>query len=116
MEISKIFSIFFNFVQEGMNIIIAKFKGTHVLPRFYKMDEKFRASLKESGITDCTISTLIVQDILSKDNLSSLNDEEFKLLQGELTVGQAFFLRLYKNKVNELIPPNAQSGGKGKFL
>ena len=36
MEISK---NFLNFVQEGMNIIIAKFKGTHVLPRCYKMDE-----------------------------------------------------------------------------
>ena len=99
-----------------MNIIIANFQGTHVLPRCYKMDEKLRASLKESGITDSTISTLIVQDILSKDILSSLNDEEFKLLQGELTIGQVCLLRLYKNKVNELTPPNAQSGGKGKCL
>ena len=80
------------------------------------MDEKFRASLKESGITDSTISTLIVQDIVSKDILSSLNDKEFKVLQGELTVNQACLLRLYKNKVNELTPLNAQSGGKGKCL
>ena len=93
-----------------MYIIIAKFQGMH------KMNEKFRASLKESGITDSTISSLIVQDILSKDILSSLNDEEFKLLQGKLTVSQTCLRRLYKNKLNELIPPNAQSGGKGKCL
>ena len=100
-----------------MNIIITKFQGNmHVPPRCYKMNETFRASLKESGITDSTISTLIVQDIVSKDILSSLNDEEFKLLQSELTVGQVCLLRLYKNKVNELTPPNAQSGGKGKCL
>ena len=42
-----------------MNIIIAKFQGMHVLPHCYKMNEKFRASLKESGITDSTESTLI---------------------------------------------------------
>ena len=75
-----------------------------------EMNEKFRASLKESGITDSTISTLIVQDILSKDILSSLNDEEFKLLQCQLTVGQVCLLRLYKNKVNELTPSKVQSG------
>ena len=31
-----------------------------------KMNENFRASLQESGITDFTISTSIVQDIMSK--------------------------------------------------
>ena len=80
------------------------------------MNKKFRASLKESGITDSTRCTLIVQDMLSKNILSSLNDEDFKLLQGQLTVGQVCFLKLYKNKVNELIPPKAQSGEKGKYL
>ena len=89
MEIMKKFSIFLILHRRDMNIIVARFQGTDVLPRCYKMNEKFRASLKESGITDSTISGLIVQDILSKDILSSLNDEEFKLLQGELTVSQA---------------------------
>ena len=85
MEITKIFSIFLILRKRDMNIIVARFQGMDVHPRSYKMNEKFRASLKESGITDSTISSLIVQDILSKDILSSLNDEEFKLLQGELS-------------------------------
>ena len=88
MEITKTFSIFLILRRRDMNIIVARFQGMDVLPRCYKMNEKFRASLKESGITDSTISSLIVQDILSKDILSYLNDEEFKLLQGELTVSQ----------------------------
>ena len=40
-----------------------------------KKNEKFKANLKESGITVSTISTSKVQDILLKDILSSLNDE-----------------------------------------
>ena len=83
MEISKFFSFVLILCRRDMIIIIAKFQGNmHVPPRCYKMNEKLRANLKESGITDSTISTLIVQDILSKNNLSSLNDEEFKITSG----------------------------------
>ena len=104
MEIFKFFSV---------HAVYAKFQDTHML---LENEWKFRANLKERGITDSMISTLIVRDILSKDILSSLNDEEFKLLQGQLTVGQVYLLRLYKNKVNELTPPKTHSGEKGKYL
>ena len=46
MEISKFFLFFLILCRRDMNIIIAKFQGTHVLPPCYKMNEKFRASLK----------------------------------------------------------------------
>ena len=72
---------FSNFFQAMRYIQTYKDPGYARASMLLEMNEKFRASLKESGITDSTISTLIVQDILSKDIFTSLNDEEFKLLQ-----------------------------------
>ena len=90
------FSIFISYFlfKNGNFQIFSRPCGICKVPGYARasMNEKFKTSLKESGITDSTISTLIVQDILSKDILYSLNDEEFKLLQGQLTVGQVCLL------------------------